>query len=188
MALAYALLSSLLVDGSQSGYDLVKCFDEQISCYWRASHQQVYKELRELAKKGWVQSETITQTQRPNKTVYSITNLGQEELLQWVLQPSQPTAIREELMAKLKAGFLVSPSALVAELTRRRQIHQEGLNALKAMESAEFPTILTQGVQSLAYQARLYHLALRRGIRYESEWVDWCDEALEAIAEYHPLP
>ncbi len=186
MALAYALLSSLLVDGSQSGYDLVKCFDEQISCYWQATHQQVYKELRDMEKKGWTCSETIAQTQRPNKTVYSITDLGRQELTAWVLQPSQPTPIREELMAKLKAGFLVPPAALITELSRRQQIHQNGLNALKAMEGADFPTVLTSGPKSLSFEARLYHLALRRGIRYESEWVEWCKEAIEAISEYDP--
>jgi DNA-binding PadR family transcriptional regulator len=184
MALAYALLSSLLVDGSQSGYDLVKIFDEQISCYWRASHQQVYKELRGLEKKGWTRSETIAQTQRPNKTVYSITDLGRQELTAWILQPSQPTPIREELMVKLKAGFLVPPATLITELSRRQQIHQNGINALKVMQAANFPTVLTEGPKSLPFEARLHHLALRRGIRYETEWVEWCKEAIQAIGEY----
>jgi DNA-binding PadR family transcriptional regulator len=184
MALAYALLSSLLVDGDQSGYDVVKCFDEQISCYWRATHQQVYKELRELAKKGWVRSETITQTQRPNKTVYSITEQGRAALTAWVEQPSQPTPIREELMAKLKSGFLVPTATLINELKRRQQIHQEGLNALMAMEANEFPLAQTAEAKSMPYEMKLYHLALRRGIRYETEWVEWCQEAITAIAEY----
>lgn len=184
MGLAYALLTSLLVDGSQSGYDLVKCFDEQISCYWIASHQQVYKELRELEKKGWVNSELIAQTRRPNKTIYSITDLGREELSRWVLEPSQPTPIREELMAKMKAGFLVGRSAIVEELTRRQQIHQERLSGLTLMEQQYFPSVQTEGARSLPYEARLYHLVLQRGIRYEAEWVDWCGAAIRAIAEY----
>jgi hypothetical protein len=36
----------------------------------------------------------------------------------------------------------------------------------------------------MPYEMRLYHLALRRGIRYETEWVEWCQEAITAIAEY----
>jgi DNA-binding PadR family transcriptional regulator len=184
MGLAYALLTSLLVDGAKSGYDLVKLFDEQISCYWVASHQQVYKELRELEQKGWVQSERITQALRPNKNLYSITELGRHELEQWVMQPSQPTPIREELMAKVKAGFLVPREALAAELMRRQKIHQEQLQSLLMMEQQHFPEAIAQNARSLSYESRLYHLGLRRGIRYQTEWVEWCEEALQAIAEY----
>jgi DNA-binding PadR family transcriptional regulator len=184
MGLAYALLTSLLVDGAQSGYDLVKLFDEQISCYWVASHQQVYKELRELELKGWVRSERIAQLNRPNKNLYSITEVGRNELAEWVMQPSQPTPIREELMAKLKAGFLVPREVLVAELRRRQKMHQEQLQVLLTMEQQYFPEVGNQSPRSLSYEARLYHLGLRRGIRYQREWVEWCEEALGAIGEY----
>lgn len=184
MSLAYALLTSLLVDGAKSGYDLVKLFDQQISCYWIATHQQVYKELREMEQKGWVRSERISQANRPNKNLYDITSSGQEALTQWVMLPSQPTPIREELMPKLKAGFLVPREVLMAEIRRRQVIHQEQLEILRDMERQFFPEVGSQDPRSLPYEARLYHLGLRRGIRYQTEWVDWCEEALEAIGEY----
>jgi len=27
------------------------------------------------------------------------------------------------------------------------------------------------------------HLVIRRGIRYQEEWVAWCDEAIQAIGQ-----
>jgi DNA-binding PadR family transcriptional regulator len=184
MSLAYALLTSLLVDGAKSGYDLVKLFDQQISCYWIATHQQVYKELREMEQKGWVRSERISQANRPNKNLYDITTLGREALTAWVMQPSQPTPIREELMPKLKAGFLVPREVLIAEIQRRQIMHQEQLEILQNMEQQYFPEVGSKPLRSLSYEARLYHLGLRRGIRYQTEWVEWCEEAIAAIGEY----
>jgi Virulence activator alpha C-term len=31
------------------------------------------------------------------------------------------------------------------------------------------------------WKEQLMHLTLRRGIRFEAEWVDWCDEALHIL-------
>lgn len=174
MALAHAILSSLLVAGPCSGYDLVKRFDECISCFWLASHPQIYKELRSLEQSAWVSRETIQQTGRPNKHVYSITPTGKQELAAWITIPSQPTNIREDLMIKTLAGGLVDPSILLAELTRRRDLHQEKVQVLAQLLAQDY-----QG--QLDYGATLQYLTLRRGLRYESDWVAWCDEAIQAI-------
>jgi DNA-binding PadR family transcriptional regulator len=178
MALAHALLASLLVDGPCSGYDMVKRFDEKISCYWMASHQQVYKALRELEAQGWVSSETIAQTNRPNKTIYSITSLGQEQLAHWTLMPSKPTTIREDLMIKTLVGYLVPPPAILDELKRRHQIHLENVTTMKAIEQQEFPDLNT-----LSREQKFHYLTLRRGIRFEADWVAWCEEAIQLIEE-----
>ena len=179
MALPQALLASLLVDGPCSGYDMVKRFDEKISCYWMASHQQVYKTLRELENAGWVSSETITQTSRPNKNIYSITSLGKENLAHWVLKPSEPTTIREDLMIKTQVGFLVPRPAILDELKRRHQIHLENLAVLNTIEKEEFGTI-----ETLSLAEKFHYLTLRRGIRFESDWVLWCEEAIEMIGTH----
>lgn len=176
MALAQAILASLATVGPCSGYDLVKRFDEYISCYWMASHQQVYKELRDLEKKGWISPETVAQTGRPNKIVYSITELGQQSLVKWSLLPSEPTPIREPLMIKLKAGHLMPLPATLQELKRRHQLHSTNLDRLKQLEASEFSNLPQSSIDD-----RLHHLSLRRGIRYEAEWVDWCEEAIQVV-------
>lgn len=179
MALSQAILASLATVGPCSGYDLVKRFDEYISCYWMASHQQVYKELRELEKKGWISPEAIAQTGRPNKVVYDITPAGQQALIDWTQEPSQPAPIRESLMIKLKAGGLVDASVILQELQRRQQLHQANLERLYQVEATEFanPT-------ALDLPDYWHYLSLRRGIRYETEWVEWCQEAIAGVQHY----
>jgi DNA-binding PadR family transcriptional regulator len=175
MALAHALMSSLLVDGPCSGYDMVKRFDECISCFWLASHPQIYKELRSMEQQGWVGCETVMQVGRPNKYVYQITETGTAELAAWIGVPSQPTTIREDLMIKILAGHLVPKSTLLAELKQRRDTHYANVISLKEKIEQEVP-------EPRSYAATLHYLTLRRGIRYETDWVDWCDEAMALIA------
>lgn len=178
MALEQALMASLLVEGPCSGYDMVKRFDEHISCYWMASHQQVYKALRVMENNGWLSSETITQTNRPNKNIYSVTSLGQEKLAHWILTPSEPTTVREDLMIKTQVGFLVPRPTILEELTRRRQIHLDNLHEMKAIEQLEYPDI-----PALSTEKKFRYLTLRRGIRFEEDWIAWCDEAIALIGE-----
>ena len=56
MALAEAILVCL-TERPMSGYDLAKNFDASIGYFWRASHQQIYRELGRLREKGLVNSE-----------------------------------------------------------------------------------------------------------------------------------
>lgn len=56
MALAEAILVCL-TERPMSGYDLAKNFDASIGFFWRASHQQIYRELGRLREKGYVISE-----------------------------------------------------------------------------------------------------------------------------------
>ena len=51
MALAHTILT-LLLEKPYSGYDISKCFEDGISCYWNASQQQIYRELTKIEKEG----------------------------------------------------------------------------------------------------------------------------------------
>ncbi len=175
MALAHAILGSLLLCPN-SGYDLAKQFDEWVSCFWEASQQQIYRELSRLEALGWVSSENIPQEGRPNKKLHQVTDLGRQELAAWIEQPSEPTPIREDLLVKTLGGYLVPKPSLQREIERRRQVHQEQLAYFQAIEQRHY-----QDLQALPVEEQFRYLTLRRGIRYQADWVAWCDEALELL-------
>ena len=47
MALADAILVCL-TERPMTGYELAKTFDSSMGFFWRASHQQIYRELQQL--------------------------------------------------------------------------------------------------------------------------------------------
>jgi DNA-binding PadR family transcriptional regulator len=176
MALSHTILA-VLAQSPHSGYDISKRFEESVSCYWQASQQQIYRELGKMEQQGWVTFEKVPQEGKPDKKIYRMTEAGERELQRWYLDPTEPTPIREELLVRVLAAPFVSSDQLVKELQRRRQVHQEQLNDYREKE-AEYKAIPEPPrVEQFRY------LTLRRGIRYEQDWIGWCDEVLEFLQE-----
>ncbi|MEO1430593.1 MAG: helix-turn-helix transcriptional regulator [Cyanobacteria bacterium J06632_19] len=175
MSLAHAILASL-VDRSCSGYDLGKRFDGSVGFFWQASHQQIYRELAKLDKLGWITSETIPQQGKPDKKVYSVTKQGKLKLQEWIAKPCEPMPIKDDLLVKIFSGHIVSEHTIVQELEHHRKAHIEKLSIYKELEQKYF-----QNLQQLSDTAKFQYLTLRKGIRYETQWVDWCNEAIELL-------
>ena len=175
MALAHAILA-LLVDFPQSGYDLTKSFEESVGCFWKATHQQIYRELAKLEAQGWLQSAIVPQDGRPDKKLYTVTDLGHHHLTQWIAEPCDTTSIKEALLVKVFVGSLVPIHVIRQQLAQHRQLHAKQLADYRQLEATFFQT-----PASLSLKEKLQYLVLRKGVRYETDWIDWCDEALACL-------
>ncbi len=176
MALKHTILA-FLSRQPLSGYDVAKEFAEGFgSCFWKTSQQQVYAELTKLEQQGYVTYEAIPQPGRLDKKIYAITDIGLQELTTWLTQPSEPTAIREDLGVMGLAGHLVPVEVVMREIARRRQLHADMVQHVLRLDA-----YFAQHLESLAMKDLYMHLIIRRAIRYQQDWVAWCDEALEAI-------
>ncbi len=176
MALKHTILA-FLSRQPLSGYDIAKEFDDGFgSCFWKASQQQVYAELAKLEQQGDVAYEAIPQPGRLDKKIYSITEQGQHELVTWLMKPTEPTAIREDLGVMGLAGHLIPGQMVLRELERRRQLHHEKLQHMQKLDE-----VLVGSPDSWAMKDLCMHLIIRRAIRYQEDWVGWCEEAIAAI-------
>jgi len=166
----------VLIDEPCSGYDLSKRFEGSVGFFWRASFQQIYRELTKLEEQGLLQALAIHQDSRPDKKIYSVTEAGREYLSDWIAQPAEMNSIKDELLVKLFAGHLVSQQTLLAELARHRQRHVEQLSVYQAIEKQYF-----QDLSKTSTEGKFRYLTLRHGIRYETEWLNWCDEVVQFL-------
>lgn len=176
MALAHAILASL-VDCSCSGYDLAKQFDGSVGFFWSASHQQIYRELSKLEAQGWIASQIIPQEGRPDKKLYQVTEEGKQQLLEWIVQPCEPTPIKDDLLVKIFGGYVAQKQTILEELERHRHSHQEKLSTYKVLEQQYF-----QDSQLLSEQAKFKYLTLLNGISYETSWLAWCEQAIRLLS------
>lgn len=177
MSLAHALLTSLL-EKSSSGYDLARRFDKSIGFFWRATHQQIYRELARMEQAGWISSEAAPDGGRTRKKLYSVKPAGRRELKRWAREPAPMVELRDELMVRLRADAVIGPLGLEAEIERRAALHTEKLAAYRAIEARDFP----EGSE-LSREARIQHLILKTGIMYEASWAAWSREALAVLRE-----
>ncbi|MEL6603997.1 MAG: PadR family transcriptional regulator [Cyanobacteria bacterium J06614_10] len=174
MALAHTILA-LLAKRPGSGYDISKHFDEGISCYWKATQQQVYRELGKLKTQGWVNYETLPQDGKPDKKLYQITEAGWAELARWYGEPTEPTPIREDLLVKVLIGHKMPRAQLEKELRHRQQLHTEKLAFYREKE-AGLIAVVDQDVEM-----QFMHLTLKRGIAYEISWLTWCEDVMAVL-------
>ncbi|MEH2304448.1 PadR family transcriptional regulator [Nostoc sp.] len=175
MALAHAILAAL-VEASCSGYDLAKRFDGSVGFFWSASHQQIYRELSKLEDQEWISSETILQAGRPDKRLYSVTDLGQQHLKEWITQPCEPTPIKDDLLVKIFAGHIVPNEIILAELEHHQKAHLEKLSTYRDLEQRYF-----KDLQKLPEAAKFQYLTLLNGITYETNWLAWCNQVMELL-------
>jgi DNA-binding PadR family transcriptional regulator len=88
MSLKHGLLG-LLNQKPMTGYDLAKEFRDYMSHFWQAKSSNIYRDLDAMEKKGWLVSKRVIQDEKPNKRVYSITDKGKAEFMDWFSSPDE---------------------------------------------------------------------------------------------------
>jgi len=174
VALGDAILVCL-TERPMTGYELAKTFDSSIGFFWKADHQQIYRELTRLRDKGFVQAREVVQSGKPNKLVYTLTVEGKAALRHWAARPSSPPSIKDDLLVRLCALDAVDMEPMRADLMARLEYHRDRLARYQRVLVKRFP----HGAASLADTGKL--LALRLGLRHERAVVEWCEESLDTL-------
>lgn len=174
MALGHAILASLN-GGPKTGYELARQFGAD-GFYWRATHQQIYRELTRLEEDGLVgflPGEPGSRGERDRV----ITDKGREHLAEWAREPTQAASIKEDLLVKCLTLGLIPREDLSKQIAERRAHHVERLAQYEVMRTAAFP----EG--DALHGAKLGRfLALQGGISYERQWIDWAETAIRLLA------
>jgi len=159
-----------------TGYELAKTFDASIGFFWKADHQQIYRELSRLRDKGHVQGREVVQTGKPNKLVYTLTAEGRAALKHWAARPSVPPSIKDDLLVRLYALDSVDIEPLRTDLMARLEHHRDRYERYERLLNKRFP----DGTAPPADLGKM--LGLRIGMRHEGVVVEWCEEALDALS------
>ncbi|AOA58440.1 PadR family transcriptional regulator [Acinetobacter larvae] len=166
MSLSYTLLTSLLEKPS-SGIELARRFDKSMGYFWHATHQQIYRELNQMLKLGWISTLESADYQGRKKT-YQVEASGRQALAEWLLQQSQPAQLREELMVRLRAEAQLKQHHIMPELQRHLALHQQNLATYQLIYQRDF-------AQASATDRTLliHRMILQLGINLEQTWIDW---------------
>jgi len=173
MSLKHAILV-LLEKEEATGYDLLQKFRDSLGYFWNAKHQQIYKQLKQLLSDQMIAVETDEQTSKPDKKIYSITDLGKAELKNWLATSITPSKINDALLVKIYAANTHNQADINAELELHIKMHQKTLSKLLEIES------IYKGLpEDQQYLHRFPYLTLRRGILGEEAWLTWAHEAIQ---------
>ncbi len=175
MSLPHVILT-VLSTRDATGYDITKEFSASIGYFWKASHQQVYRELNKMADKELVTCKLEPQDGKPDRKVYSITEAGRHALGDWFEQSTIHPTVRDEFCAKLAACSVQPSTAFRIQLTELIQESKKLVAHYREIEAAYYATPST-----LDKQARLERLTLRRNLLSRQAWLDWAEETLAEL-------
>jgi DNA-binding PadR family transcriptional regulator len=172
MSLRNALLVSLSKKQG-TGYEIANEFDRGAGYFWKASHQQIYKELGKLADDKLVAFKLIQQSDKPPKKIYRLTRDGKKSLVEWLESPADLPVVKEPLLIKLFAGELAAPQKLLDEVQRHIKLNKEVLAQYTSIEKQHF-----KHPEKLALADQYIYLTLLRGISARKAWNDWAKQVV----------
>ncbi|MEH6592073.1 MAG: PadR family transcriptional regulator [Halioglobus sp.] len=176
MALSHAIMTALLED-EMSGYELAKSFDSSLGLFWRASHQQIYQELKKLSAKECLIGRSVAQEGRPAKIAYRLTDKGRAALEQWVLGESRVQEGKDDLLVKLYNLSEDNTAHLVAELEARREQIMGRLYLYERIRRRHYAD-----PEALPVRRKGVYLALMAGVSQGEQFLQWCDDAVKVLA------
>jgi PadR family transcriptional regulator AphA len=118
--LSYGLLS-LLTKHSRTGYELM----QHIQPFWPAKHSQIYPLLAQLEQKGHVAFVHVPQSDKPDKKVYSLTDMGRQALRHWIGLPTDEPVTRDEFALKIYCIGLVDKDQALKLLLEREEYYEK---------------------------------------------------------------
>lgn len=129
--LKYAILG-LLEQKPRSGYELSQEFESTLNEFWSAKHSQIYPELRKLTQEGAVEYQVEIVGTTMEKKMYSITDKGREEFMDWLDQnrPLPPTP-KNELRLQVFFSSCLGPQRRLELLEYQLEEHQKRLAHLR---------------------------------------------------------
>ena len=179
MSLPHVILT-VLSTRDATGYDITKEFSASIGYFWKASHQQVYRELNKMAQNEMVTCELQPQDGKPDRKVYSITDAGRAALGEWFEQPMVHPTVRDEFSAKLMACNIQASNPFQFQLSELVEESKLLITHYKEIEATHYAD-----VASLSKQMRLERLTLRRNLLTRQAWIDWAEEVLDELQAGH---
>jgi PadR family transcriptional regulator AphA len=188
--ITYSILGLLAFWGPMSGYDIKHLFDHMLAPIWGAAHSQIYRELRRMEQLGWVSMQREEQESRPDRKVYTITEIGKEALHEWQAQPPEVFQLRDELLLKVLFGTFAASDDLAKNIREAIAYHE--MRLLEYRHSTQFipaqDTFPQGNKRPNPYAAEneadpYFALLSRFAIDFEKTYLQWLYDVLKFIEQ-----
>jgi len=177
---SYALLSQLSLR-PWSTYELARQGARYFRYVWPRAESAIYREVKELAKAGLVDSRKEFVGRRA-RTVYSISKAGLTELREWLDTPPAPFAMEFEGMLRLFVAPVAKTEQVRAALEQVRVDNQQMLEF-----GGEVKQEYLDGRGALQDQVYVRALAIDFFVSLMNTVDAWVERTLEEVATWDRL-
>lgn len=179
--LKYALLGFLNYQ-PYTGYELKQTMDVSTANFWHAKQSQIYMTLKKLEAEALVTSEVEPQEGRPNRRVYTITQVGRSDLQNWLSKPiTKLEPHKETMLLQLFFSARQDKETLLTQLRLLRDLHQQQAEHYRTETKSVVEHFAAN--TGLTNDALLWDATRRFGEQFEVMNVHWLDETIALIEE-----
>jgi PadR family transcriptional regulator AphA len=175
----YAVLG-LLAYAPMSGYDVKRIYAQSLGNFWSESYGHIYPILKRLEDEGLATRDVERQTGKPDRNVYTITDLGRDELHRWLAQPPDPHKERVELLLKLFHGWETGPAAMIEHVEQMRAEHEALLERY-----AHYDEAMAHGGEP---PTPYWLMTVSCGQHISKAYIEWCDETITRLEQLPAEP
>jgi len=181
MSLRHGLIGLLNYE-PMTGYELNKFFNESLGHFWQAKASQIYRELDAMEQNGWLTSERVIQDDKPNKRVYSVTEQGKAEFMDWLsnFDPFKPaTGKGNAFLMRIFFGGELDKESTLELLHISKEYSLKGINELKEIVD-EVNGLITEEPE-LTNNAKYWKLTALFGEIANKATAEWAEKAIEIL-------
>lgn len=171
----------LLNYGSMTGYDIMRIFKDSLNFFWTAQTSQIYRELQTLKSKGWVTDRNISQSGKPDKKMFSITESGKEELNRWLMEDDTGFESKSPILMKT---FFRGERTIDENIEFFKRLRQNCEDFMSNVNGSPNNITTYQQMVKDPHKALYWKMTVEYGIMYIqmlNEWTNKCINELEAI-------
>ncbi|MBR1700657.1 MAG: PadR family transcriptional regulator [Lachnospiraceae bacterium] len=170
----------LLNYGNMTGYEIMGVFRDSLSHFWAAQTSQIYRELQNLEKQGFVSEEHVPQKGKPDKNIFAITESGREELLRWLREDGGIAGVRSPLLMKTFFRGECSKEENIRffqEIAAGADVFPRGKGA------ADQAKLQYENVIADPRKALFWKFTIEYGVMYEKMLREWCAHCIKELEE-----
>lgn len=162
--------------GPQHGYQIRSLITEMVSDFTGIKTPTIYYQLERMEKKGYLKSYSEQEGNRPERTVYTITELGDKAFKEMLIEAAKTPYMEEyPLDAVLYFMDSIDKQVLVEALENRVKNITELLLDMKSHREKLLPS-LPQEAQPVTKELFRHH-----ELHMEAE-IEWAKKALETFS------
>jgi len=134
------ILMGLLIKGDNHGYNLRKIIEKDLSNLINVDNTSIYYTLNKMEKEGLVSFKVISDTKRPQKNLYSLTDKGKREFRELLLANMSDNR-RPLLNIDISLYFIdmLEPEEAIEKLTERSRELRKVIFFMKAQQRSGDP-------------------------------------------------
>lgn len=135
------VILGMLMKRSLSGYEIKQYFETRFSYFFDASYGTIYPMLNKMERDGLLSKEVVIQSGRPNKNIYTITELGRTKFGTYIDSAVDADVYKSDFLTRMFFGEFAATDQIAGWIRSEIELTEHLLHSLNAQLEHYLPVL-----------------------------------------------